>query len=74
MASYELRLLDTKARTQKVFKFECASDASAAERILRVGDAYDRYELWRGMQMIDAGARFIIATPRPCEHLEHLSQ
>lgn len=70
MASYELRLLDLKGKTQKVLRFESLSEDAAKAHILSVIDVYDRYELWRGMEIVTSGGRFIVASaplPQPPE-------
>jgi hypothetical protein len=59
-AEYELRLLDARGLQVQILKFRRSSDESARRFILGVRDDYDRYELWRGMQMIDSGGRLII--------------
>ncbi|MEI9996710.1 MAG: hypothetical protein WDM91_19080 [Rhizomicrobium sp.] len=62
MQNYELRLLATDGRTIAMYGFEAADDENAMASIFAVGDvAYDRYEVWRGMVMINEGARFICA-------------
>ena len=54
-AEYELRLLDGCGRQIKMFKFNRAGDESARQLILSVRDDFERYELWRGMNLLGLG-------------------
>ena len=61
MRSYELRLLDRRGRAT-VFGFESFDDETARGRILPLLSAdedYQRFELWRGMQLLVRGGRII---------------
>lgn len=63
MASYELRLLDQSGKTQTIVQFSSATDEVAKFRIFSVSVDYSRFELWKGMEMIASGGRFIVARP-----------
>lgn len=59
---YALRLVGDEGRTVDVLRFTRPCDQSAKEVILTVREPpYARYELWRGMEMIAQGKRFVIA-------------
>ena len=61
MYKYEIRLLDVAGRTVGMFEFYSRNDERARSGIFAIGDvAYDRYEIWRGMEKIDFGARFVL--------------
>ncbi len=57
---YELRLFDCSGRSTKIFRFVRPNDDAARRVILNVPDDFERYELWRGMEKIDAGGRLIV--------------
>ena len=57
---YELRLLERDGRTIGVYAFNCSSDEKAKARIFTITDQlYDRFEIWKGMERIAEGGRFI---------------
>ena len=57
---YELRLIADDGRTANLLRFTRKSDDAARQVILGVKDDYVRYELWRGMEKIAGGPRFVI--------------
>jgi len=59
VCDYDLRLIGDDGRSN-VMRFARASDAAAREVILSVREPYARYELWRGMERIAEGPRFVI--------------
>src|SRR3569833_1215622 len=59
LRDYDLRLIGDDGRSN-VMRFARASDAAANEVILSVREPYARYELWRGMEKIAEGPRFVI--------------
>ena len=58
---YDLRLLEGAGETLRIYRLHCPCDERAKEAILSITDGYARYELWRGMECIARGGRFITA-------------
>lgn len=58
---YELRLLETGGRTIGLYSFDCRDDDHARASIFAISEPYARYEIWRGMEKIAEGSRFICA-------------
>jgi hypothetical protein len=61
MERYDLRLLGPGGETLRIYQLHCSCDEPAKKAILSIPDAYARYELWRGMECIASGGRFIVA-------------
>jgi hypothetical protein len=58
---YELRLIEADGRTVGLYSFECRDDERARASIFAVSEPYARYEIWREMEKIAEGSRFICA-------------
>ena len=61
MERYDLRLLGETGESQRIYQLHCSNDERAKEAILSIADDYARFELWRGMECIARGGRFIVA-------------
>ena len=57
---YELRLIGDDGHMVNVLAFRRGSDDAARQAILEVREPYARYELWRGMDKIADGGRFVV--------------
>jgi hypothetical protein len=56
MSDYELRLTDSRGQTSLVYRFLTMDDVQAIKALALVpGESYMRYELWRGMDLIEEG-------------------
>jgi hypothetical protein len=56
MSDYEIRLTDSRGRTSLVYRFLTLDDAQAIKALHIVPEAaYMRYELWRGMDLVEEG-------------------
>jgi len=60
-ADYELRLLDQKGDTVRIYRAHHASIDDAKRMLLDIRNVdYSRFELWRGMSKLDEGPAFIV--------------
>jgi hypothetical protein len=58
MSNYELRLTDSHGQTTLIYRFLTLDDARAIRALRDVPeDSYVRYELWRGMELVEEGPR-----------------
>jgi hypothetical protein len=58
MSEYELRLLNDRRQTVKIYKMACLNDACADATLNGMRDiSYSYYEMWKGMQKIGEGPR-----------------
>jgi len=57
---YELRLIGADAGSPNVLRFTRTTDEAANEFVLTIKEPYERFELWRGMEKIADGPRFVI--------------
>jgi hypothetical protein len=56
MSDYELRLTDSRGQTTLIYRFLTLDDARAITTLRDVPeDTYVRYELWRGMELVEEG-------------------
>jgi len=58
---YELRLMEADGRTVGLYSFHSSDDEHARASIFAISEPYARYEIWRGMEKIAEGPRFICA-------------
>ncbi|HEY8949994.1 MAG TPA: hypothetical protein VIM56_14005 [Rhizomicrobium sp.] len=60
-ADYELRLLDSKGGTIRVYRARHASEEDARRMLLDIrGIDYHRFEIWRGMAKVCEGPALIV--------------
>ena len=62
---YEIRLLESDGRTVGVYAFSCSDDEKAKARIFHITEPYSQFEIWRGMECIAKGSRFICGSYPP---------
>lgn len=56
MSDYELRLTDSRGQTSLVYRFLTMDDVQAIKTLTMIPEeSYLRYELWRGMDLIEEG-------------------
>jgi hypothetical protein len=60
LREYELRLIAGDGKPPNVLRFTRATDEAASQFVLTVKEPYERFELWRGMDKIADGPRFVI--------------
>lgn len=58
---YELVLLNENGAAKVIYKTDCLNDEAAKRMILQIKTPYTRYEIWRDMEKIAEGGRFILA-------------
>ena len=68
---YDLRLLGEAGETLRIYRLHCPSDERAKEAILSIREDYARYELWRGMECLARGGRFIVADLPQADTISH---
>ena len=60
-ADYELRLLDSRGATVRIYRAHHAGAEDAKRMLLDIRNVdYQRYELWCGMAKIDEGPALIV--------------